>query len=76
MFRGVTVVGSVLLIALATTARADQKGTPDEREACRRDVVKLCKGVPPEDFAMLDCLKAHRVRLSAACRVVLETHGQ
>ncbi len=76
MFRNVVTVASLMLIALTMAARADEKGTPDEREACRRDVVRLCKGVPPEDFPMLDCLKAHRVKLSVACRTVLETHGQ
>jgi hypothetical protein len=38
--------------------------------------VKLCKGVAAEDGPILDCLKTHRLKLGAACRQVLESHGQ
>lgn len=68
----------VLLLALVTaaaTARAE-KGSPDEREACRRDTVRYCKGVPPQDDPMLHCLQANRTRISVACRTVLERYGQ
>lgn len=66
---------SLVLVALSTLAHAES-GTPQERAACHRDVVRLCKGIPPEEFPILDCLKAHRPKLSVACRNVLEWHGQ
>ena len=75
MFRKVVVALPLLLICYSAPGRADQ-GTPAERESCRRDTVRLCKGVPPEDGPMLNCLKTYRQKLSAACRTVLESHGQ
>jgi Cysteine rich repeat len=68
----------VIAFALLSTPAAaeEHKGTSSEQDACRRDVVKLCKGVAPEDGPILDCLKTYRVKLSTACRTVLESHGQ
>ena len=75
MFRKVVFALPLLLICYSATGRAEQ-GTPSERDSCRRDTVRLCKGVAPEDGPMLNCLKTNRARLSVACRTVLETHGQ
>ena len=74
MFRA-ALTAALALTVMASAARA-QSGTPQERDACRHDVVRLCKGVPPEEFPILGCLKDHRARLSRACRYVLESHGQ
>ena len=76
MFRKVVFALPLLLICYSATGRAEQQGTPAERDSCRRDTVRLCKGVAPEDGPMLNCLKTNRQKLSAACRTVLETHGQ
>jgi hypothetical protein len=72
------VVYSVFVLALlaAPAFSVEHKGTPVEQDACRRDVVRLCKGVTPEDGPILDCLKTYRVKLSTGCRTVLESHGQ
>jgi len=75
MFRKVVFALPLLLIGYSAAGHAE-KGTAGERESCRRDTVRLCKGVAPEDGPMLDCLKTNRARLSVACRTVLETHGQ
>ena len=75
MFRKVVFTLSLLLICHFGTGRAEQ-GTPSERESCRRDTVRLCKGVAPEDGPMLNRLKTNRAKLSVACRTLLETHGQ
>ncbi|MGA2126788.1 MAG: cysteine rich repeat-containing protein [Xanthobacteraceae bacterium] len=68
----------ILAIALLSTPAVAEThaGTGGEQDACRRDVVKLCKGVAAEDGPILDCLKTHRLKLGAACRQVLESHGQ
>jgi hypothetical protein len=68
----------VFAFALLSTpvAAEEHAGTGGEQDACRRDVVKLCKGVASEDGPILNCLQTHRVKLSTACRRVLETHGQ
>ena len=75
MFRKIVFALPLLLICYSATGHADQ-GTSSERESCRRDTVRLCKGGAPEDGPMLNCLKTNRARLSVACRTVLETHGQ
>ena len=75
MIREVAFLLSIALLFGSTAAVAD-KGTPDEREACRRDTVRFCKGVPPQDDPMLHCLQANRMRISVACRSVLEKYGQ
>jgi hypothetical protein len=75
MFRKVVLTLPLLLVCHSATGRAEQ-GTTAERDSCRRDTVRLCKGVAPEDGPMLDCLKTNRQKLSVACRTVLETHGQ
>jgi Cysteine rich repeat len=72
-------VYSVIAFALFSTpvvAAADHQGSASEQDACRRDVVKLCKDVAPEDGPILNCLKTYRVKLTTACRTVLESHGQ
>jgi hypothetical protein len=68
----------VVAFALLSTpvAAEEHAGSGSEQDACRRDVVKLCKGVAPEDGPILNCLKTYRVKLSAHCRTVLESHGQ
>jgi len=75
MARKITLALSLLLVAYSTAGLAES-GTPEERAACHRDVVRHCKGVPPDDMMMLGCLQAHRAKISAACRYVLESHGQ
>jgi hypothetical protein len=75
MFRKVIIAALLLILCHSTMGYAEQ-GTPEERDSCRRDTVRLCKGVRPEDGPMLDCLKTNRQKLSVACRTVLETHGQ
>ena len=52
------------------------QGTPEEQAACKPDVIKLCKGIQPDQFLILDCLKRNRPRLSRPCNGVLESHGQ
>ena len=66
---------STIAISVALAAPANQ-GTDQERDACRKDTVRLCADVKPEDGPMLNCLKTNRQKLSAACRNVLESHGQ
>jgi hypothetical protein len=54
------------------------QGTPQEQAACRPDVRKFCYAIAPGSNAgdFLACLQAHRSRLAAACRALLESHGQ
>jgi hypothetical protein len=64
-----------LLLAVASPAFAG--GTPEQEDACRPDVRKLCHQIQADagDNAFLACLQANRARLSVKCRQVLESHG-
>ncbi len=64
------------LIALSSGAMA-QSGTPEEQEACRPDVRRYCHNLPQnaDAEAYLQCLQAHREKLSARCLAVLTSHG-
>jgi hypothetical protein len=53
-------------------------GTPQERDACRRDTRRFCRHIKAGagDEAFLHCLQANRAKLSHACAEVLRSHGQ
>lgn len=71
-----TILLSGLLLTLPALALA-QSGTPEERAACRADVRRFCYKLKPDadSNAFLQCLQAHRSRLTKRCREVLESHG-
>ncbi len=52
------------------------RGTPEDQRNCREDAVKLCKEVAGNDDAVLRCFQANRVKLSPACRGVLDKYGK
>jgi hypothetical protein len=69
-----------LFVAVSSTAAFAQQnpfeGTQQEQAACRPDVQKHCKEFIPDTFRILACLQSVRLKISKACRVVLESHGQ
>jgi hypothetical protein len=68
---------SVALVPAAALAQNNNRGSEQEQSACRKDVTRLCKAVLDQgDFAVLDCLKANRPKISKACNQVLVSHGQ
>jgi hypothetical protein len=52
------------------------KGTPQEQAACAPDADKFCKAMGSDELRVLGCLQRNRPQISAACRRVLESHGQ
>jgi hypothetical protein len=52
------------------------KGTPQEQAACAPDADKFCKAMGSDELRVLGCLQRNRQQISAACRRVLESHGQ
>jgi hypothetical protein len=67
------------LVAVSMTAFAQsQPGTPQEHAACRGDTRRFCIHVKADagPFGYLGCLQANRQKLTRACRLVLESHGQ
>jgi uncharacterized low-complexity protein len=75
MFRAILI--SAILMSVSTVAIA-QSGSPEEQTACRADVRRFCHKLKESEgsSAFVQCLQAHRDRLSARCRAVLESHGQ
>jgi hypothetical protein len=69
---------ALLLVSVSTGAVAQQRsGTPQEQNACARDVSRHCRKLMDQgDFVILACLKENRPKLSAACNQVLLNHGQ
>ena len=61
---------AVLLAAPFSTAFA--QGTPQQRAACRPDVVKFCKGKGDDPGVLLTCLEENKDKLAEKCRKVIE----
>jgi hypothetical protein len=54
----------------------DGRGTSGDQAACRGDARRHCRSVLSDgDFAVLNCLRQNRSKLSEACRGVLAKHG-
>jgi len=71
----------LLSLSVSTGAIADSQpqrsGTPEEQEACSRDVQRYCRPVIDQgDFTILACLQQNRPKLTKACELVLKNHGQ
>ena len=63
------------LIAVLVTAPlswASAQGTPQQRAACRPDVVKFCKGKGEDPGVLLTCLEDNKDKISDKCRKVIE----
>jgi hypothetical protein len=61
--------------ALALTLSASlalAQGTPQQRAACRPDVVKFCKGKGEDPGVLLTCLEDNKDKISEKCRKVIE----
>ena len=59
---------------LSSSCQAEMNRLADARErvsvlktACRADVERLCKGVPPQAGPLLECLQANEANLSSEC---------
>ena len=53
-------------------ALALAQGTPQQRAACRPDVVKFCKGKGEDPGVLLSCLEDNKDKISDKCRKVIE----
>jgi hypothetical protein len=61
-------------LSMATSAALDQgtEGTPEQRQACSPDAVKLCSAFFPDPDRVKGCLVQHVAALSLPCRDVFE----
>jgi hypothetical protein len=61
----------IAILSLAPFA-AFAQGTPQQRAACRPDVVKFCKGKGDDPGVLLTCLEDNKDKISEKCRKVIE----
>jgi hypothetical protein len=65
--------GAALLMALSVlgAGSAAAQGTPEQQEACKPDVFRLCGNFIPNVDAIIACLKTNEPNLSPACHDVM-----
>jgi hypothetical protein len=66
-------LGAVLAIALSSIglSQASAQGTPEQQEACKPDVFRLCGNFIPNVDAIIACLKTNEPNLSSPCHEVM-----
>ena len=62
----------VAVLALMPLSAVFAQGTPQQRAACRPDVVKFCKGKGDDPGVLLSCLEGNKDKISEKCRAVIE----
>ena len=62
----------IAVLAFAPLCAAFAQGTPQQRAACRADVVKFCKGKGEDPGVLLSCLEENKDKISEKCRKVIE----
>jgi hypothetical protein len=55
---------------LPQQAFAQNRGTPEQQQACQPDAVRLCSDFIPDVDRITACMIKNRMRLSAPCRAV------
>jgi hypothetical protein len=55
-------------VALLAASSAHAAGTPEQRRACRKDAMKLCREFVPDVPKITACMEAHKAQLSPSCR--------
>jgi hypothetical protein len=58
-----------LAFAAGSTPTAAQ-GTPEQRQACQPDAMRLCSEFVPDVDRITACMVKNRIRLSPPCRAV------
>ena len=63
---------TVAFVLTFSCTAALAQGTPQQRAACRPDVVKFCKGKGEDPGVLLTCLEENKDKISDKCRKVIE----
>ena len=53
-----------------TPAAAQNRGTPEQQQACQPDAMRLCSEFVPDVERITACMVKNRIRLSPPCRAV------
>jgi hypothetical protein len=68
---GITALGLAWAASLAPTpAVAQNRGTPEQQQACQPDAMRLCSEFIPDVDRITACMVKNKVRLSPPCRAV------
>ena len=54
-------------------AAAQNRGTPEQQQACQPDAMRLCSEFIPDVDRITACMFKNRIRLSPACHAVFTT---
>jgi hypothetical protein len=70
-----SLAGIAAALGLAWTASfmpatAQNRGTPEQQQACQPDALRLCSEFVPDVERITACMIKNRLRLSAPCRAV------
>jgi hypothetical protein len=68
LLAGVTAAFGLAFAAGPTPAAA--QGTPEQRQACQPDALRLCGDFVPDVDRITACMIKNRIRLSPPCRAV------
>jgi hypothetical protein len=63
-------IAAAMMLALSGGAAVASKGTPEQREACTPDALRLCGQFIPDEDRIETCLRDAGPRLSPACYIV------
>src|SRR3954451_6508653 len=64
-------LGAALFMILSPAGQALAQGTPEQQEACKPDVFRLCGNFIPNVEPIIACLKANEPSLSPPCHEVM-----
>src|SRR5580704_5713866 len=71
---GAVFLGAALCMVTSVALSQELEGTPEQREACTPDAMKLCSDFIPDPGRVKGCLIQHVAALSLLCRGVFEKH--
>jgi hypothetical protein len=58
---------------MVAPAAAQNRGTPEQQQACQPDALRLCSEFVPDVDRITACMIKNRIRLSPPCRAVFST---
>jgi hypothetical protein len=65
-------MGPPLVVTASSALAQENRGTEQQRVACKPDVLRLCSWKIPNVDRIVACLRREKSQLSAGCRQVLE----
>jgi hypothetical protein len=71
---GLVIAAVIALTSISTPGLAEdmrKQGTPEQREACTPDVMRLCMSSIYSVSAIMACLQNNKEKMSSRCRMAL-----